>query len=178
MEIDRELILQSFIVESGEHLSEMEKALILLEAQPDDVETLQTIFRVVHTIKGSAGCLSLRKLTDFAHVLEDLLDRLRTRTLAANSPLIKVLLTSVDVLRQMTADAAAGIDQMEPWQSTVLNQILEYDPDESGEVPEEHVSKNENRKHETTRIQKSGAQTLRIGLDKLDHMLTLTGRSR
>src|SRR5262245_13730852 len=101
MEIDRDLILQSFIVESGEHLSEMEEALILLEAQPEDVETLQTIFRVVHTIKGSAGCLSLRKLTDFAHVLEDLLDRLRNRTLSATSSLIKVLLTSVDVLRQM-----------------------------------------------------------------------------
>ena len=174
MEIDRELILQTFIVESGEHLSEMEEALLLLEAQPQDVETLQTIFRVVHTIKGSAACLGLRKLTDFAHVLEDLLDRLRNRTLTATSSLIKVLLTTLDVIRQMTADAAAGNDQMKPWQTAVLNQILDYDPDESGEL-EGAVSDSENKTKAATRVPKSGAQTLRIGLDKLDHMLTLTG---
>ena len=79
MEIDRQSIMQTFLVESQEHLREMEQSLIALEERPDDHEILNTIFRLAHTIKGSASCFGFETITGFAHVLEDLLVRLRKR---------------------------------------------------------------------------------------------------
>lgn len=58
----------------------MEESLLALEAQPGDAELLHTIFRTRHTLKGNAAILKLPVLTEFAHVLEDLLDALRADT--------------------------------------------------------------------------------------------------
>jgi len=69
MEITRDTLLKSFLVESGETLSQMEAAVLALESHPDDTDMVQTIFRVVHTIKGNAGILDLPKFQNFAHTL-------------------------------------------------------------------------------------------------------------
>jgi two-component system chemotaxis sensor kinase CheA len=78
---------------------------VVLEARPDDEEALGTIFRATHTLKGNASSLGFQALTEFAHVVEDILDRLRKRELTATTPLVTLLLRSIDALRQMVPDA-------------------------------------------------------------------------
>ncbi len=85
MEIPRDIILNSFLVETGEGLSQMEQAILELETHAEDVELIQTIFRVVHTIKGNASILELPKLMSFAHTTENLLDDLRSQSLLVHS---------------------------------------------------------------------------------------------
>lgn len=108
MEIDRDMLLQVFAEQSDEGLAAMEESLLALETRPDDAELLNTIFRICHTVKGDAAILELPALTEFAHVLEDLLDGLRANTLLASAEVVTLLLRAVDALREMVADAVDG----------------------------------------------------------------------
>ena len=101
MKIDLSQFRQTFLQESAEHVESMEAGLLALRSAPDDVETLNAIFRSAHSIKGGAGSFGLTHLVRFTHGLESLLDRLRSLEMPATSEVISLLLQSVDVLRAM-----------------------------------------------------------------------------
>src|SRR5215831_2217537 len=123
MEISHEVILNSFLVESGEGLSQMEQAILGLESHPDDRELVQDIFRVVHTIKGNAGILELPNLQSFAHSTENLLDEVRSENLEVTPQIINLMFTVLDVLREMVAGARDGRDEVNAQARAVLNKI-------------------------------------------------------
>ncbi|MGD8846845.1 MAG: Hpt domain-containing protein, partial [Desulfobacteraceae bacterium] len=75
-------LLQDFITETGEHLEETERNLLRMKQQPDDVDTLNTIFRSVHTIKGSSEYMGLEGIATLSHQLESLLEELRRKELS------------------------------------------------------------------------------------------------
>nr|WP_276583510.1 chemotaxis protein CheA [Pseudomonas sp. RIT-PI-S] len=93
--------MQTFIAEARELLHDMEQALLLLEAQPEDDSQLAAIFRAAHTIKGSAGLFGLDPIVAFAHVVEDLLDRLRAGKLVASRDMVALLLACNDHLAEL-----------------------------------------------------------------------------
>ncbi|MGA3226178.1 MAG: chemotaxis protein CheA [Acidobacteriaceae bacterium] len=101
MKIDLSQFRQTFMQESAEHVESMEAGLLALRSAPDDVETLNAIFRSAHSIKGGAGSFGLTHLVRFTHVLESLLDRLRSLEIPATAEVISLLLQSVDVLHAM-----------------------------------------------------------------------------
>ena len=94
--------------ESTEHVESMEADLLALRSAPDDVETLNAIFRSAHSIKGGAGSFGLTSLVRFTHALENLLDRLRSLEMPATAEVISLLLRCVDVLRAMLDPGADG----------------------------------------------------------------------
>ena len=69
---------QVFLQESFEQLDALESLLLELENRPDDETTLNGIFRAAHTIKGAAGMVECAAVESFAHVVENVLDRLRS----------------------------------------------------------------------------------------------------
>ena len=85
MKIDRDALVKAFLVDSEENLSTMEDALILLETHPEDEETLRAIFRGAHTLKGNASMLEFMELSELAHSIEDVLDRMRKQILHADA---------------------------------------------------------------------------------------------
>lgn len=99
--LDYAEVLHMFAVESSECLHAMEEAILTLETQPWDGEALQTIFRVAHTLKGNAASLGLNELAQFAHSLEDVLDRLRTGVIPVSDEVIALLLESKDALAEL-----------------------------------------------------------------------------
>lgn len=99
MKIDLSQFRQIFLQESAEHVATMESGLLALRSAPDDVDTLNAIFRSAHSIKGGAGSFGLDNLVRFTHGLESLLDRLRAGEIAVTDEVIAMLLESVDVLR-------------------------------------------------------------------------------
>ncbi len=101
---DRDLLLQTFLTEAGEHLRTLEESLVALEARPDDAELLNGIFRVAHSLKGDALMVGFPRIAEFAHGLEDLLERLRDGALAVDADVTSLLLRAVDVLRALLAD--------------------------------------------------------------------------
>jgi two-component system chemotaxis sensor kinase CheA len=108
MQIDMSRFRAAFYVEAGEHLQLMEAALLQLESSPRDVELLNTIFRAAHSIKGASTTFGIDEVGRFTHVLENLLERLRDGALEANAPLVELLLSSVDVIDGLIANAKDG----------------------------------------------------------------------
>src|SRR5512135_1148740 len=101
MEFDAEALLLTFIAETEENLRAMEEGLLSLERVPGDVETLQLVFRMAHTLKGNAASLGFAGVAEFAHALEEQLERLRKRERATTPGLVTALLAAVDALREM-----------------------------------------------------------------------------
>ncbi len=99
LESDRELLLE-FINESQEHLQNIEQGVLVLEDDPQDANTLNSIFRAFHTFKGGSGFLNLIVIKDLAHELESLLDAARQHKLVLNSAIIDVILEGGDTLKK------------------------------------------------------------------------------
>ncbi len=113
MAIDLERFRDAFFQEAFEHLAELEAGLLRLEHAGTDSELLNSIFRGAHSIKGGAGTFGLDGTTRFTHVLESLLDRLRSGGIGVSRELTDLLLRAVDVLRQTLEAARAGGDDSE-----------------------------------------------------------------
>jgi two-component system chemotaxis sensor kinase CheA len=96
-------VLQEFLVESHENLDRLDQDLVQLERTPDAVDTLSSIFRTIHTIKGTCGFLGFSKLESVTHVGENLLGRLRDRELSLDADIVSGLLLMVDAVRGMLA---------------------------------------------------------------------------
>jgi two-component system chemotaxis sensor kinase CheA len=82
-------IRATFFVECEEQLAELESGLMAMEAGAADSETVNAVFRAVHSIKGGAGAFALDELVRFAHVFETTLDAVRAGRLQAAPPLIE-----------------------------------------------------------------------------------------
>ena len=100
-------IVREFLVESSENLDLLDRELINLEKDPGNRGTLASIFRTIHTIKGTCGFLGFTKLESVAHVGENLLSKLRDGELALNPEMTTALLAMVDAIRQMLANVEA-----------------------------------------------------------------------
>jgi two-component system chemotaxis sensor kinase CheA len=100
-------IVREFLVESSENLDLLDRELINLEKDPGNRSTLASIFRTIHTIKGTCGFLGFTKLESVAHVGENLLSKLRDGELALNPEMTTALLAMVDAIRQMLASVEA-----------------------------------------------------------------------
>ena len=94
-------IVKDFLIESYENLDRLDRELVGLEKDPEDRDALSSVFRTIHTIKGTCGFLGFGKLEAVAHVGENLLTRLRDRQLTLTPEITTALLTMVDVIRQM-----------------------------------------------------------------------------
>ena len=94
-------IVKEFLVESYENLDQLDKDLMALEDAPDDRSRLSSIFRTIHTIKGTSGFLAFPKLEHITHVGENLLVRLRDGALQLNAEITSGLLSMVDAVRSI-----------------------------------------------------------------------------
>ena len=101
MGIDIGQFVQTFFEESLEGLDIMEAGLLALPPGAADLEQINTIFRAAHSIKGGSGTFGFKAVTDFTHVMETLLDKMREGQLAVTGEAVNSLLESVDCLREM-----------------------------------------------------------------------------
>jgi len=116
-------IVKDFLIESRENLDRLDQELVKLESDPSSKDLLGSIFRTIHTIKGSCGFLGFARLEKLAHAGENLLSRLRDGKLTLSKEITTGLLATVDAVRQMlnsiqesgqdgTEDHAALIEQL------------------------------------------------------------------
>ena len=175
-DFDRDAILASFVVESEEGLDLMEQVLVQMESSPSDPELLHSIFRVAHTIKGNATSLGLGDLAGFAHVIEDLLDVFREQQALPTADLISLLLKAVDELRSMIAGATAGARELTPAQQKLKKEIAhEAEKRSNTAVVAGEVAASAGAAVKVDGLPGGNHRTLRADVEKLDHMLNLTG---
>jgi two-component system, chemotaxis family, sensor kinase CheA len=94
-------IVEEFLVESHENLDQLDADLVALEQEPESRDRLSSIFRTIHTIKGTSGFLAFNRLEEVTHVGENLLSRLRDGELTLTPHRTSVLLSMVDTVRDL-----------------------------------------------------------------------------
>ena len=101
-------IRETFFQECEEQLGELETGLLAMEEGDTDTETVNAVFRAVHSIKGGAGAFKLDRLVKFAHSFETTLDKIRNGVLTPAPNVLKVMLRAADVLADLVRDARVG----------------------------------------------------------------------
>jgi two-component system chemotaxis sensor kinase CheA len=101
-------MLQDFLTEAGELLSDVDLKLVELEKRPKDSGLLNDIFRGFHTIKGGAGFLNLTPMVDLCHLTENIFDLLRRNELALNANIMDAILAATAAVRSMFDDLSRG----------------------------------------------------------------------
>lgn len=96
-------LVKDFLVESNENLDCLDKELVQLESDPSSKDLLSSVFRTIHTVKGSCGFLGFAKLEKVAHAGENLLSKLREGKLVLTAEVTSGLLAMVDAIRNMLA---------------------------------------------------------------------------
>ena len=97
-----------FFQECDEQLVELENGLGELQAGGGDDETINAVFRAVHSIKGGAGAFDLGEIVHFAHVFENTLDLVRTGRLSPHPALLALMLRATDILADLVAARTGG----------------------------------------------------------------------
>ncbi len=110
MSIDLSQFHNVFFEESFENADVLEQGLLALDVNVPDAEAINTIFRAAHSIKGGAGTFGFQAVADFTHVMENLLDRIRSGQRALDQDVVDVLLGSVDCLRLLLTAAREGTE--------------------------------------------------------------------
>lgn len=130
--MDMNEIKEIFFQECEEQLAELESGLLKLNDGDRDPETVNAVFRAVHSIKGGAGAFGLDDLVSFAHVFETTLDCVRSNKLEPNQDVLKVMLKSADVLADLTNAARDGASVDE---SRTRGLVKELEALARGEMP-------------------------------------------
>jgi two-component system chemotaxis sensor kinase CheA len=199
-ELDMELLRRVFYAEAEEHTGELEQALLTLEDAPDNRDAVRNAFRSIHTIKGSAASVGYDHVADFAHRVENVMERLRDGALSVTPRMIGLLLQSVDALREMIAGGANGLQRASALRPALAEVALEatgWAVSRAGTSPLGRAGAPERRTPEphgtppssereaspgdaSAPVSRRGAAggrgaTLRVGIEKLDRLLDLAG---
>jgi two-component system chemotaxis sensor kinase CheA len=105
---DLSSLIDSFIIESKEHLRTMQDLFLLMEKQPEnhDTELINSIFRAAHTIKGSSGFFGFQNISDLTHSMETLLSLIRRGEMQPSTRIVDALLFGLDTLNTLLDDTA------------------------------------------------------------------------
>jgi two-component system chemotaxis sensor kinase CheA len=110
-------IIKEFLIESNENLSRLDQEMIELEQRPTDSALLASIFRTIHTIKGTCGFLGFSVLERVTHLGENLLSQVRTGERPLNPPLVNLILEMVDVIKaELHAIEATTVESGETYE--------------------------------------------------------------
>ncbi len=98
---DLQEIMEDFLIEAFEMNEQLDQDLVELEHNPEDLDLLNRIFRVAHTIKGSSSFLNLNILTHLTHNMEDVLNRARKGEIKITPDIMDVVLRSIDLMKTL-----------------------------------------------------------------------------
>ncbi|WML35515.1 chemotaxis protein CheA [Clostridium sp. OS1-26] len=109
--MDTSQYLSMFLEESMDNLQTLNDSLLQLEQEPNDIDKLNEIFRVAHTIKGMAATMGFNEMAELTHKMEDVLSEFREGHLKVTQKVVTVLFKCLDTLEQMVNNISDGVDE-------------------------------------------------------------------
>jgi two-component system chemotaxis sensor kinase CheA len=103
-----EELLKDFFEEAHAQVELLEANVLVLESDPGNRDAVDEIFRAAHTLKGGAGTVEMNEISEFTHLIEDVLDQIRSGELRVTGKLVDDLLASIDTVKQMLDARAEG----------------------------------------------------------------------
>jgi two-component system, chemotaxis family, sensor kinase CheA len=121
-------IINEFLIESNENLTRLEQEIVELEKSPRDPALLASIFRTIHTIKGTCGFLAFTALESVAHIAENILSQLRNGERQLTPQLTSLILETMDAIKKELASIeATSKESGEPYQDLRQRLTLTFD---------------------------------------------------
>ncbi|WP_231211274.1 chemotaxis histidine kinase/response regulator CheAY2 [Helicobacter pylori] len=165
---DLQEIMEDFLIEAFEMNEQLDQDLVELEHNPEDLDLLNRIFRVAHTIKGSSSFLNLNILTHLTHNMEDVLNRARKGEIKITPDIMDVVLRSIDLMKTLLvtirdtgSDTNNGkeneIEEAVKQLQAITSQNLEGAKEGTKEAPKEETKK-EAKKENTEENQENKAK--------------------
>jgi len=186
-------ILEFFQPEAEEHLQVVSDCLISLEGN-NNPEEINKLFRAIHTVKGSAAQVGLKRLGGIAHRIEDLIGRLRDGEMEPSPAVVDLCLESIDVLKKTLHRQWADEAEMRTGVDSLLGRIAEFAPQETEEVDAASESAGAVEVHHESQVEgpakaaipgkqtakrsasgPSNVKSVRIALARLDRMMNTVG---
>ena len=159
-------ILEDFLIEAFEMIEQLDQDLVELENRPEDLELLNRIFRVAHTIKGSGSFLNFSVLTHLTHHMEDVLNKARHGELVITPDIMDVVLESIDFMKKLlNAIRDTGTDANTGLDSDIANVVARLDAISKGESPQETAPATQ----EAPKAEESAPQTAQEDEEELDY---------
>ncbi len=188
--------LKVFLEEAEEQIALLDRDIVRLENEGENVDLLQEIFRAAHTIKGSSAMLGHQAMAEVAHAMESLLDNLRSRRMIVSTEAIDGLLHGLDILkilkdgitapeptctdigpavarlRRLAGQGAADGDQDSPMPALSLNKVPQMDED--GTVSQAAPEKTQDVAAKTpTQDKRQTFQSIRVDVKTLDSLMNM-----
>jgi len=116
-------IVKEFLVESGDHLDDVESKILQLEENPEDADIINNIFRPIHSMKGSAGFLGMKDIGKVSHELETLLDEARKAKIKITPEIIEILIEGIDILKKLREIVANKFNNKD-----AATDVIDYQP--------------------------------------------------
>ncbi|MFZ3209627.1 MAG: chemotaxis protein CheA [Geobacteraceae bacterium] len=174
-----------FISESQEYLGTVNELLVGLEKNSGDRETIDALFRVAHSIKGMAASMGYADITELAHKMEDLMDRVRKGALVFNAGIADLLLEGSDLIDAMVNDLAkdgSGCSDI----ASLVERLVTYSPDGDSDTPLQTVATPRGTLSEAAPVLAAEVrspplkgseprQTVRVKTQVLDRLMNITG---
>ncbi|MBB6624457.1 chemotaxis protein CheA [Clostridium gasigenes] len=142
--MDTSQYMNMFLEESMDNLQTLNEALLYLEQSPHDVDKLNEIFRVAHTIKGMAATMGFSDIAELTHKMEDVLSKFREGKLKVTEYVVTILFECLDTLEKMVNNIENGNDEAIDIKTVMasLDKIANEGNDKPEEVIEETIEKN------------------------------------
>ncbi len=169
---DLQEIMEDFLIEAFEMNEQLDQDLVELEHNPEDLDLLNRIFRVAHTIKGSSSFLNLNILTHLTHNMEDVLNRARKGEIKITPDIMDVVLRSIDLMKTLLvtirdtgSDTNNGkeneIEEAVKQLQAITSQNLEGAKERTKEAPQKEMkeeAKEENKEETKEEIKENKAK--------------------
>lgn len=166
---NNEELLKDFFTETTVMVQNLEENILVLENDPSNRDAIDEIFRAAHTLKGGASTVQMEEIAHFTHLVEDVLDKIRNGELSIDGALIDCLLNSIDIIKAMLEERAAGSVYQEDISQTKtkLQTFLGNNPEEPAEK-EAPVSPKESAKTAGSSTKKSILSSEKSGLSEYE----------
>ncbi|NOT27317.1 MAG: chemotaxis protein CheA [Acidobacteria bacterium] len=184
---DNEDLIKEFLIESYENLDRLDRDLVELEKDPRNQERLGSIFRTIHTIKGTVGFLGYTKLESIAHIGENLLSRMRDLELLLDVEITTGLLRMIDAIRRILASVETTGQEGDEDHTELVALLTRLNQGGRVDAPEPRVSSPESReedrrsgtddRRENVDERRAGVSdsSLRVDVVLLDKLMNLVG---
>ncbi|MBP3742314.1 MAG: chemotaxis protein CheA [Treponema sp.] len=131
---NNEELLKDFFAEAEQQVEQLESNILVIENDPSNHEAIDEIFRAAHTLKGGSATVEMMELSHFTHIVEDVLDEIRSDRLKVDEDVVDILLTSIDVIKAMLESRQNG-SVYEEDVSGLEEKLHAYIPSKDGAKP-------------------------------------------
>lgn len=173
-------LIAEFISETYEGLETLDNQLVELEQNPENEELVSSVFRVMHTIKGTCGFLGLNKLAAVAHAGENVVDKIRNKQVVVNKNYINIILLSVDSIKEIIAHVRDNGNEPDKDYSAIIAEInksvsvIEGTKTKEKDNPQEsiktHPTEHSEDKHSSSH---NNAKLLKVNVDVLENLMQI-----